>query len=49
MKRFRRLRVNSSMRRMVRETRLDAAEFIYPIFVAAGENIKNPGDSMPDV
>lgn len=49
MKRFRRLRVNSSMRRMVRETRLDAAEFIYPIFVAEGENIKNPVDSMPDV
>lgn len=37
------------MRRMVRETRLDAAEFIYPIFVAEGENIKNPVDSMPDV
>lgn len=49
MKRFRRLRVNSSMRRMVRETRLDAAEFVYPIFVAEGENIKNPVDSMPDV
>lgn len=37
------------MRRMVRETRLDPAELIYPIFVAEGENIKNPVDSMPTV
>ena len=37
------------MRRMVRETRLDPAELIYPIFVAEGENIRNPVDSMPTV
>lgn len=37
------------MRRMVRETRLDPAELIYPIFVAEGENIMNPVDSMPTV
>ena len=37
------------MRRMVRETRLDPAELIYPIFVADGENIKTPVDSMPTV
>ena len=49
MQRFRRLRVNSAMRRMVRETRLDPAELIYPIFVAEGENIKTPVDSMPTV
>lgn len=47
MQRFRRLRANAAMRRMVRETRLDPAELIYPIFVAEGENIKNPVDSMP--
>ncbi len=49
MQRFRRLRVNPAMRRMVRETRLDPAELIYPIFVAEGENIKTPVDSMPTV
>lgn len=37
------------MRRMVRETRLDPAELIYPIFVTEGEDIKNPVDSMPTV
>ena len=37
------------MRRMVRETRIDPAELIYPIFVAEGENIKTPVDSMPTV
>lgn len=49
MQRFRRLRASEAMRRMVRETRLDAADFIYPIFVAEGENIKKPVDSMPTV
>jgi len=34
---------------MVRETRLDPAELIYPIFVAEGENIKTRVDSMPTV
>ena len=33
MQRFRRLRSSEAMRRMVRETRLDPADFIYPIFV----------------
>lgn len=49
MQRFRRLRANPAMRRMVRETRLDPAELIYPIFVAEGDNIKTPVDSMPTV
>lgn len=49
MQRFRRLRANPAMRRMVRETRLEPAELIYPIFVAEGENIKTPVDSMPTV
>lgn len=49
MQRFRRLRASEAMRRMVRETHLDAADFIYPIFVAEGENIKKPVDSMPTV
>ena len=37
------------MRRMVCETRLNAADFIYPIFVAEGNNIMKPVDSMPTV
>lgn len=37
------------MRRMVRETRLSPADFIYPIFVAEGEDIMKPVDSMPTV
>lgn len=49
MRRFRRLRVNPAMRKMVRETRLDKSDFIYPVFVAEGENIKTPVDSMPGV
>jgi porphobilinogen synthase len=49
MRRFRRLRVSEPMRKMVRETRLSKADFIYPIFVAEGENIKAPVDSMKGV
>ena len=49
MKRFRRLRANNQIRRLVRETSVSRADLIYPIFVAEGENIKNPVDSMPGV
>ena len=37
------------MRRMVCETRLNAADFIYPIFVAEGNDIMKPVDSMPTI
>ena len=49
MQRFRRLRKNETIRSMMRETRLHPADFIYPIFVIEGENIKNPVASMPGV
>lgn len=49
MKRFRRLRTTQAMRSLVQETRLSAAELIYPIFVMEGEDIKNPIPSMPDI
>lgn len=49
MKRFRRLRANETIRSLVRETRVDKKELIYPIFVTEGENIKNPVPSMPVV
>jgi len=43
----RRLRRNENIRRMVRETALSASDFIYPLFVTEGKNIKNPIASMP--
>lgn len=48
-KRHRRLRSSASMRAMVRETHLHVEDFIYPIFVIEGENIKNEVPSMPSV
>lgn len=49
MKRFRRLRANKQIRRLVRETHISKDDLIYPIFVAEGENIKNPVASMPGI
>lgn len=49
MRRFRRLRSSSAMRDLVRETYVHKKDLIYPVFVAEGENIKNPVDSMPGI
>ncbi len=49
MKRMRRLRVNEAVRGMVRETRLDKRDLIYPMFVTEGENLVNPVESMPGI
>ena len=49
MQRFRRLRKNTVIREMMRETRLHPKDFIYPIFVAEEENLENPVASMPGV
>ena len=49
MKRFRRLRSNEQIRRLVRETYVDKKDLIYPIFVIEGENIRNPVPSMPGI
>lgn len=46
-KRGRRLRASSAIRNMVRETTLNSQDFIYPIFVVEGENIKNEISSLP--
>ncbi|MCI9198011.1 MAG: porphobilinogen synthase [Lachnospiraceae bacterium] len=43
----RRLRKNQAIRRMVRETRVDAASLIYPMFVIDGENIEEEIPAMP--
>jgi len=45
--RMRRLRRTPAIRRMLRETTLAVDDLIYPLFVIAGENIKNPIGSMP--
>ena len=45
-KRGRRLRANAAIRDMVRETTLNSKDFIYPIFVVEGKNIKNEISSL---
>lgn len=48
-KRFRRLRTSEAMRSFVRENRVMTEDLIYPMFVAEGENLKNPVPSMPNI
>ncbi|GAA0483584.1 porphobilinogen synthase [Salinibacillus aidingensis] len=48
-KRHRRLRVNESMRSLVRETRLHKEDLIYPLFVVEEENVKKEIPSMPGI
>ncbi len=45
--RRRRLRANTAIRDLVRETILTPKDFIFPIFVVEGENIKHEISSMP--
>lgn len=45
----RRLRQSAAIRDMVRENSLSVKDLIYPIFVVAGENIKEEIPSMPNV
>jgi porphobilinogen synthase len=47
--RLRRLRATHALRGLVRETRLQAADFIYPMFVAHGVDRREPIDAMPGV
>ena len=49
MQRFRRLRRDGRIRALMQETRLCAKDFLYPVFVIEGEDIKNPVESMPGV
>ena len=48
-KRFRRLRINETLRNLVQETVLTPDDFIYPLFVREGQNIKTEVSSMPGV
>lgn len=45
----RRLRGSEGLRRMVRETRISASEFIYPVFVVHGTGVREEVTSMPGV
>lgn len=45
----RRLRRTEALRCMVRETELTANDFIYPLFVTHGEEVRQPIASMPGV
>jgi porphobilinogen synthase len=45
--RFRRLRRSEGLRRLVRETRLSPADFVFPLFVAHGRRLRAEVDSMP--
>jgi porphobilinogen synthase len=47
--RHRRLRSSENMRSLVRENHLRVEDFIYPLFIIEGEQIKNEVKSMPGV
>ena len=47
--RGRRLRVNESIRSLVRETSLSPTDFMFPMFIAEGENYKSEISSMPGI
>jgi porphobilinogen synthase len=45
--RFRRLRRTETLRGLVAETRLDARDFVYPVFVTHGRGVRQEIESMP--
>lgn len=45
--RMRRLRSNDALRGLVRETQLDPADFILPLFVCPGQGVRRAINSMP--
>nr|WP_315152879.1 porphobilinogen synthase [uncultured Flavobacterium sp.] len=47
--RNRRLRVNESIRSLVRETTLSPTDFMFPMFIAEGENVQVEIPSMPGI
>ncbi len=49
LQRGRRLRVNESIRSLVRETTLSPSDFMFPMFIAEGENYKTEIPSMPGI
>ncbi|GAB6106791.1 porphobilinogen synthase [Fusibacter bizertensis] len=49
MKRFRRYRMQDTLRQSIRENTLNKEELITPVFVIEGENIKTATEAMPDL
>ncbi|WP_353170065.1 porphobilinogen synthase [Flavobacterium sp.] len=49
LQRGRRLRVNESIRSLVRETTLSPSDFMFPMFIAEGENLQVEIPSMPGI
>ena len=45
----RRLRQSAVLRRLVRETHLDAGRLILPLFVRSGRKLRRPVEAMPGV
>ncbi len=45
----RRLRKNEALRSLVRETHLNAAQLVYPLFIMPGKNVRQEIPSMPGV
>ena len=48
-KRPRRLRRTEALRELVRETSLEPSDFVYPLFVVPGMDVRRPVSSMPGV
>jgi porphobilinogen synthase len=48
-KRPRRLRRTAALRDLVRETSLEPADFVHPLFVVPGHDVRRPVSSMPGV
>jgi len=47
--RLRRLRRTEVLRSLVRETRLDVSDLVYPLFVCPGEGIETPLEGLPGI
>jgi porphobilinogen synthase len=48
-RRPRRLRRTAALRDLVRETTLEPSDFVFPLFVVSGEDVRRPVTSMPGV
>jgi len=47
--RLRRFRRTAGLRSLVRETRIDLADFVYPLFVCPGEGVERPLEGLPSI
>jgi porphobilinogen synthase len=47
--RLRRFRRTAALRSLVRETRLDLGDFVYPLFVCPGEGVERPLEGLPGI